>query len=779
MNYTADTFWPLAIILALPLVGAILNGFLLDWIGMVLGERARKALTSRPVVHGVAIAAVGVSFLIAALSIFGALMAFAKTGHHGEHAEAPFFVMTMWKWIQVGGVDLDAKLLLDPLSSVMILVVTGVSSIIHIYSTGYMAHDPAYRRFFTYLNLFVFFMNCLVLGDNLAVMFVGWEGVGLCSYLLIGFWYDDRAKALAGKKAFITNRVGDFGFILGMFLIGTLTGHLDFAGIKENLGALTGAGEISILGIVSISTITLTCLLLFLGATGKSAQIPLFVWLPDAMAGPTPVSALIHAATMVTAGVYMVARLNFLFLASPPAMTVVAIVGAVTAITAALIGFAQNDIKKVLAYSTVSQLGYMFLAVGVGAYTVAIFHLMTHAFFKACLFLGSGSVIHGMHARQDIREMGGLRKKMPHTHWTFAVSVAAISGLPLLSGFFSKDEILWRAFANGNDYAPWAPNLVYTVGLITAAMTAFYMGRVYFMTFWGKFRGPAELWDKVHESPYSMTVPLMVLAGLAVVGGYIGTPAWFPLPNWFEHWLHPVLSEVHVREAMHHNLTMEFGLMGASIALAFCGLFLGYYLYGNGPHPLVGKVTGAVPWLYKWVAGKLWVDELYGLFIYRPLGWFAALCHRVGDRFLIDKIMVEGSGWLASSGGWMASKLHGGRVQRYVGAMALGMAVILYFVATPRTEVEIEHQGNNTVRFVAPYKDAPYSYSWDFDGDSLEAKGDERWARYEQVWTTSSSVQHRYPGPGTYQVVMRVRTPWKFERKRVIEVQVGGPGEED
>jgi hypothetical protein len=251
------------------------------------------------------------------------------------------------------------------------------------------------------------------------------------------------------------------------------------------------------------------------------------------------------------------------------------------------------------------------------------------------------------------------------------------------------------------------------------------------------------------------------------------------MPNWFEHWLHPLLAEVPVREAMHHNLTMEFGLMGASIALAVTGLFLGYYLYAAGPHPLVGKVTGAVPWLYKWVAGKLWVDELYGLVVYRPLGWFAALCHRVGDRFLIDKLMVEGSGWLANSGGWIASKLHGGRVQRYAGAMALGLAVILYFVATPRTEVEVEDQGNNTVRFVAPYEAAPYSYSWDFDGDSLEAKGDERWTRYEQVWTTSSSVQHRYPGPGTYQVVMRVRTPWKFERKRVIEVQVGGTGEED
>jgi NADH-quinone oxidoreductase subunit L len=691
--------------------------------------------------------------------------------------------MVMWKWIAVGAVDLDAKLLLDPLSSVMILVVTGVSSVIHIYSTGYMAHDPSYRRFFTYLNLFVFFMNVLVLGDNLAVMFVGWEGVGLCSYLLIGFWYDDRAKALAGKKAFITNRVGDFGFLLGMFVIGSVTGHLDFAGIRENLHLLREAPDVFVPIVSSIeffgpvSLVTLTCLLLFLGATGKSAQIPLYIWLPDAMAGPTPVSALIHAATMVTAGVYMVARLDFLFLATPQAMTFVALVGAFTAFAAALIGFAQNDIKKVLAYSTVSQLGYMFVAVGTGAYIAGIFHLMTHAFFKACLFLGSGSVIHGMHERQDIREMGGLRKMMPHTHWTFAVSVAAITGLPLLSGFFSKGEILWRAFANHNPYMLWAPQFVWVMGVITAGMTAFYMGRLYFMTFWGKFRGPADLKDKVHESPYSMTVPLMILAALAAVGGFIGLPAWTHLPNLFESWLHVSVTEAHIVEAYYHNTSLELGLEAISLIMAFAGLGIAYHLYGKGPSPVVGRIVTAVGPLYRWVHGKLWVDELYGLIIYRPLGWLAALCHRVFDRFMIDKIMVEGSAWLARSGGWIASRMHSGRVQRYVGVMVVGLAAILYFVATPRTAVQVQDQGNNTVRFAAEHPGAPYTYSWDFDGDSLEAKQDP-WSRYEQVWTTTPVVQHRYPEPGVYRAVLRVRSPWRFERKRVLEVHVGLPGEE-
>ncbi len=788
----ADAYWLLVLIVALPLAGTILNGFLLDWLGIAMGKKAREVLTSRPVVYGVAIAAVGAAFAIAAYAVFGSLLPSvalveqdAAAHAHGQ-TPAASLTMMMWKWIRVGGVDLDAKLLLDPLSAVMILVVTGVSSIIHIYSTGYMAHDPSYRRFFTFMNLFVFFMNILVLGDNMAVMFVGWEGVGLCSYLLIGFWYEDRAKALAGKKAFITNRVGDFGFILGMFLIGTTTGHLDFAGIRENLPMLKAAPGIVVPFVSSIeffgpvSLVTLACLLLFLGATGKSAQIPLYVWLPDAMAGPTPVSALIHAATMVTAGVYMVARLNFVFNMSPPAMTFVAVVGAITAITAALIGFAQNDIKKVLAYSTVSQLGYMFVAVGTGAYIAAIFHLMTHAFFKACLFLGSGSVIHGMHERQDIREMGELRKMMPHTHWTFAVSVAAISGLPGLSGFFSKDEILWRAFANGNSYLPWAPGFVYMIGIITATMTAFYMGRLYFLTFWGKFRGPAELKAKVHESPLSMTVPLMVLAGLAAVGGYIGVPAALggtAIPNVFEHWLHPVLMEIPVREALHHS-PIEYGLMGLSVLVACASLGLSYYLYGQGPSPLVGRFTTAIHPIYRWVHGKLWVDELYGLIIYRPLGWVAALCHRVFDRFMIDKLMVEGSAWLAYSGGWIASRMHSGKVQRYAGVMAVGIVLILYFIAAPRTEVDVQDQGNNTVRFVAPYASAPYTYAWDFDGDSLDADDEERWALYEQAWTSTPVVLHRYPAPGVYRAVLRVRTPWHFERKRVIEVRVGEPVQE-
>ncbi len=516
-----DQYYPLAVIVALPFVGVLLNGLLLDWIGRALGKKAHELLTSRMVVGTIGVLAIASAFFVALHAVFSHLPLMKGHGHES----APWLSYTLWNWMKVGGISIDLKFLLDPLSAVMLLVVTGVSSVIHLYSVGYMGHDPAHRKYFTFLNLFVFFMILLVLGDNLAVMFIGWEGVGLCSYLLIGFWYEDKAKAQAGKKAFVVNRIGDFGFILGIFMIGTATGHLDFAGIRENAGMLT-TGEV-----LGISTITLTCLLLFLGATGKSAQIPLYVWLPDAMAGPTPVSALIHAATMVTAGVYMIARLNFLYVLSPPALAVVALVGAGTAVFAAAIGFAQNDIKKVLAYSTVSQLGYMFMAVGVGAFTAGIFHLMTHAFFKACLFLGAGSVIHALHERQDIQEMGGLRKKLPHTHWTFLVSVLAIAGAPLFSGFFSKDEILWRAFSAQFAYAPWVPKTVWVLGVLGAGMTAFYMFRLYFLTFAGKFRGAAELQEKIHESPKVMTVPLMILGSLAVIGGWVGAPHVFHIPT--------------------------------------------------------------------------------------------------------------------------------------------------------------------------------------------------------------------------------------------------------
>jgi len=424
--------------------------------------------------------------------------------------EAREIHQTLFPWIGAGSFQTSVSLMLDPLSAVMACVVTVVGFLIHVYSTGYMARDPRYHRYFTYLNLFTFAMLVLVLADNFLLMFVGWEGVGLCSYLLIGFWFQRPSAAAAGKKAFLVNRVGDFGFLLGMLFIFAVFGSLDYRVVFERVAAEPGA---------ITATLTAICLLLFVGATGKSAQIPLYVWLPDAMEGPTPVSALIHAATMVTAGVYMVARCSILFVNAPAALLVVAVIGALTAFFAATIGLVQNDIKRVLAYSTVSQLGYMFLACGVGAFAAAIFHLMTHAFFKALLFLGAGSVIHGMHEEQDIRKMGGLMKWMPITGFTFWIGTLAIAGIPPLSGFFSKDEIIWYSLAGPLGH--WA---FWGAGVVTAVLTAFYMARLTFKTFHGQPRMPEDLRSRIHESPLSMTAVLTVLALGAVFAGLVNIP---------------------------------------------------------------------------------------------------------------------------------------------------------------------------------------------------------------------------------------------------------------
>src|SRR5882724_9408448 len=456
----------------------------------------------------------------------------------------------------------DWGFLLDPLSAVMILVVTGIGFLIHVYSVGYMAHDNGYYRFFGYLNLFVFFMLMLVLANNYALMFVGWEGVGLCSYLLISFYFHKKSAGDAGKKAFIVNRVGDAGFILGMLLMFSVLGTVKFVDVNQILRSGQFHAETAGFGVLSTMA-----LLLFIGATGKSAQFPLYVWLPDAMEGPTPVSALIHAATMVTAGVYMVARSNVLFTLAPETLGIVALVGAFTAILAASIGLVQNDIKRVLAYSTVSQLGYMVLALGVGAYWVAVFHLFTHAFFKALLFLGSGSVIHAMSGEQDMRRMGGLKNKIPTTHMTMFIGSLAIAGIPGLAGFFSKDEILWQVFS-----APLGSKVLYAVGLTTAGMTAFYMWRLMNMTFYGKSRVAPEVAAKIHESPPSMTIPLQVLALGSVLAGWLCVPKiWFNL-QLFEHWLAPVFGaeEVHAvaEEASHGGAGLEWMLMGVSVAIA-------------------------------------------------------------------------------------------------------------------------------------------------------------------------------------------------------------------
>jgi NADH-quinone oxidoreductase subunit L len=547
----------------------------------------------------------------------------------------------LYTWIELGSLKVDMAFWVDPLSAVMILIVTGIGGLIHIYATGYMHEDRAFWRFFAYLNLFMAAMLTLVTGDNLLLMFVGWEGVGLCSYALIGFWYQDHNNARAGNKAFIVNRVGDFGFILGMFLLFwtlDLQGHgtLTFREMAKWASSLQGQE------IWGISVLTLATLFLFVGATGKSAQIPLHVWLPDAMAGPTPVSALIHAATMVTAGVYMTARLSFLFSLAPLTLHVIAWIGVATALMAATIALTQNDIKKVLAYSTVSQLGYMFLGVGVGGFAAAIFHLMTHAFFKACLFLGAGSVIHAMHHEQDMRKMGGLKNYMPVTFMTFLISVLAIAGTPGTAGFFSKDEILWLAYSSHHG-SPW----LWLLGVAGAGMTAFYMFRQLFMVFFGECRADHHTREHLHESPKAMTAPLVILAIGALFAGWIGLPAVFG-GSQFAHWLEPVVGG-HAEEHASHAL--ELGLMAVSIAVAACGFFLAYLMYYRralSPDRFANLAGGI---FYRLFDRKYYLDEIYQALVVNG----TLLLARIGtlfDQYIIDGI-VDGTASLTRFLSWL------------------------------------------------------------------------------------------------------------------------------
>ncbi|MYF75793.1 MAG: NADH-quinone oxidoreductase subunit L [Acidobacteria bacterium] len=567
----------------LPGVGVAING--------LFGKRLGKRLSGL-----LACGSVAASFLIALGFFFTVFLA--------EGGASARVEQSLFSWIPSMGVDWAYRL--DSLSMVMTLVVTGIGLLIHIYSLGYMSHDAGFSRFFAYLNLFTFFMLNLVLGANMLLLFIGWEGVGLCSYLLIGFWFERPAAAAAGKKAFIVNRIGDAGFIMAVFLTFVTFGTLDFYGVMGAISASEMNGGV----------LTAIGVLLFVGAAGKSAQIPLYVWLPDAMEGPTPVSALIHAATMVTAGVYMVARSGVLFAHAPAAMALVATIGALTAIFAASIALFQNDIKKVLAYSTVSQLGYMFLGAGVGAFAAAIFHLMTHAFFKACLFLGSGSVIHTMeHAEhasgghrhytemQDMRNMGGLARHMPRTAYTFMIATVAIAGIPPLAGFFSKDEILWKTFEGGH-FVLWA------LAAAAAAMTAFYMSRQVIMTFWGDFRGGAAMEKHLHESAPSMTVPLIILAAGSVVAGFVGVPAALGGANRIEHFLEPAIYAGGHGPAPipHASYAVEYALMGLSVALAAAGILYAYRRYWTGPtrdSALAGSRA------YRTLLNKYYVDEIY------------------------------------------------------------------------------------------------------------------------------------------------------------------------
>jgi NADH-quinone oxidoreductase subunit L len=646
----------------LPLAGAAINGY--------FGRHSSKK----------AITAVALFFCGAAF----AMALFLAAGF--SSASAPYY-FDLARWIRSGTFQVDFSFYLDQLSLVMLLVVTGVGFLIHIYSVGYMWDDDGYYRFMSYLNLFMFFMLTLVLAKNYLVMFIGWEGVGLASYLLIGFWFTKDSAAAAGKKAFIVNRIGDFGFLIALFLMIKHFGSLDFTNVFAKVS--TYPSETAAVG-----TLTAIGLLLMVGAAGKSAQIPLYVWLPDAMEGPTPVSALIHAATMVTAGVYMVARSSAIFDRAPIAMLVVAIVGTLTALFAATIGIAQTDIKKVLAYSTVSQLGYMFMACGVGAFSAGIFHLMTHAFFKGLLFLAAGSVIHGVGGEQDMRKMGGLRTYMPWTFLTMTVATFAIAGFPPFAGFFSKDEILWKAYSS--DHGSW---VFWLIGVITAFITSFYMFRLWFMTFFGDYRGgPAThdvkhqsadahaMHDKhaheghghdPHESPAVMLVPLFILAILSFVGGWIG------IGGRFEHFLapvfgaHRVVAEQPAPEA--GSSSLEYLLMAISVSAAVLGLLLAWALYFRRPQ-LPARIAAGLGRLYTAVANKYYIDELYAILFVKPLidGSTTILWHGI-DQGGIDAA-VNDSATAARHVSDNLRHMQSGNLRSYAGWVAAGGAVVIAYM---------------------------------------------------------------------------------------------------
>jgi NADH-quinone oxidoreductase subunit L len=627
-----------------PAVGFALNLF--------FGRRLAKGTVGL-----IACGAIGLSFLISLLVLVD-LLNLPPAGRSVEKI--------LYTWILSGEFQANIGFLVDPLSIVMMMVVSGVSFVIHIYSHGYMHDDPDYPRYFTYLNLFVFFMLILVSANNFLLLFVGWEGVGLCSYFLIGFWYEKKSASDAGKKAFIVNRIGDYGFLLAIFLIFMTFGTIDFKAVFAAAPGKLAMGD---------GLVTLIALLLFMGATGKSAQIPLYTWLPDAMEGPTPVSALIHAATMVTAGVYMVARCNLLFLMAPTALLVVAVIGAATAVFAASIGLAQNDIKRVLAYSTISQLGYMFLACGVGAFTAGIFHLMTHAFFKALLFLGAGSVMHAMAGELDMRKMGALKPHLPRTYWTFLIGTLALAGIFPFAGFFSKDEILWQTLNQGGV-------LLWVLGAGAAFMTATYMFRAVFMTFHGKSRVDHGVAHHLHESPGIMTVPLMILAVLSVIGGFIGFPI-IEGANKFAEFLAPVFAPPagfpKAHEAAHHAVSFEVAMMIVSLVIAGLGIFLAYRMYIKNP-ALPDRLAERYKTPYRTLLNKYWVDEIYHFLFVRSALWVSLLFWRFVDDLIVDGI-VNGVAVLFRGGSEACKRLQTGNVQSYALSILIGIVLIFgYFL---------------------------------------------------------------------------------------------------
>jgi NADH-quinone oxidoreductase subunit L len=770
----AANFWLIAVILALPLLGAFVNGV---W-GDRLGRRG---------VNLMALAAVGGSFLASIVTFF-ALVAHVDAENH-EHVKLAW---TAWSWMHTTGghsginVPIDVRFSVDALSGVMMLVVTGVGFLIHLYSTAYMGKDPGFARFFAYMNLFIFAMLTLILADNLPLLFVGWEGVGLCSYLLIGFWYEKMPNAAAGKKAFIANRVGDFGIICGMFLLVGYTGALDWSGIANGARSLMDSHDPNLLihvwpvgggvyqGVFSwlqpahpltITAATAVGLALLLGCTGKSAQIPLYVWLPDAMAGPTPVSALIHAATMVTAGVYLICRLSFIFVMSPFVMMLIAIIGAGTALFAATIALVQNDIKKVLAYSTISQLGFMFLGVGVGAFTAGFFHVFTHAFFKACLFLCAGSVIHAMHARihdddkaQDMRSMGGLRKYMPITYWSFVASTLAIAGCPGTSGFFSKDEILYRSWVDTtvnpftellkqNHLDVWVPPqalgpILYLVGLLAAVMTAFYMFRALFLTFWGDFRGwtvgrPSQISGSDHhgdehhedlsapgypprESPWQMTVPLIILATCAMVAGLIFNAGPIPVDalHSMDHWLDPVFEPVRSAVLLspgHERLALV--LLVPGIAAFLFGSGAAWWMYVEQSGKPAQQLSDMAPALHRILLNKWYVDEIYDVVIVSALDALADTCAAF-DETIVDGLIAKVPAFFVAITGSILRAFQTGVVHVYAAFMVIGLAGFGWFFVVPHPAATVSSVGHNSGDYVVTA--APgmgYAYRWDADGN--------------------------------------------------------------
>lgn len=637
-----------AYIVILPLVGFLINGLF------------GKKLRSEGLIGLIGSGVVGLSFLIAGAIFLKMLNAPVEERHH---------IVSLFRWVTAGSLSVDVAYQFDQLSILMTMIVTGVGFLIHVYSIGYMDGDPGFWRFFAYLNLFIFMMLNLVLADNFLLMFLGWEGVGLCSYLLIGFWHEKKfdtggyapgtaTTSDAAKKAFIVNRVGDFGFLIGIFLIFVTFGSLSFDDVFTRAGAAFSVGDRTMFWIT---------LLLFVGATGKSAQIPLYVWLPDAMAGPTPVSALIHAATMVTAGVYMVARCSVLYALSPATMLIVAVIGIATALLAATVALVQNDIKKILAYSTISQLGYMFLGLGVGAFAAGIFHVMTHAFFKALLFLGAGAVIHAMHEEQNIQKMGGLKSHLPITYKTFAIAALAIAGIPPLSGFFSKDEILWKAFSQGSA-------IFWILGWVGAALTAFYMFRLVTLTFEGNAR-----WhdNHPHEAPRVMTIPLIILAVLSLVGGFVGIPPALGGANTIEHWLAPVFEPANrvLPVASEFSHTTEYVLMFLSVAVAVASIYFARTLYLKR-RDLLERLGLFLKNVHAVLWNKYYVDEIYDKIVVTPVvRGSEKLLWKVFDAGIIDGA-VNGAARVVASVSGLLRKVQMGVVQNYALVFVVGVIIV-------------------------------------------------------------------------------------------------------